>query len=146
MYPLPEEHFGLTDLNWIRTCIQRTALNIKIKPFPWLSSVHSTWSILKNLFKKIWRIRIIQHLFEKSWVFNPLSRQLSRCRSPLEKQGVKLNRIIMLIFRYYLIKIIFLLKYFLLAILDTKYQIIQINLLNLSIKLIKTPRNHRCFF
>jgi len=49
MYPLPEEHFGLTDQNWIRTCIQRTALTMKAKPFPWLSSVHCTWSILKHL-------------------------------------------------------------------------------------------------
>ena len=132
MYPLPEEHFCLTDLIWIRTCIQRTALNIKTKPFPWLSSVHCTWSILKKLFKKNWCIRIILHLFEKTRVFNPLTRQLSRCRSPLKKQGVKLNRIIMLIFRYYLIKIIYLLKYILLTILDTKYQFIQINLLNFS--------------
>ena len=133
MYPLPEEHFGLTDLNWIRTCIERTALNIETKPFPWLSNVHCTWSILKHLFKKNWCFRIIMYLFEKSLVFNPLTRQLSGCRSPRKKQGVKLNRIIILIFRYYLIKIIFLLKYFLLATLDNNYQFIQINLLNSSI-------------
>tara|TARA_B100000579_G_C22597685_1_gene741134 strand:+ start:37 stop:183 length:147 start_codon:yes stop_codon:yes gene_type:complete len=34
MYPLPEEHFGLTGQNLIKTCNKRTALKIKIKPFP----------------------------------------------------------------------------------------------------------------
>ena len=133
MYPLPIEHYVLTGQTLNKTCIQRTALKIKTKPLPWLSSVHCTWRILKHLLIKNWCFRIILHQFEKSRVFNPLTRQLSRCRSPLKKQGVKLNRIIMLIFRYYLIKIIYLLKYFLLVILDTKYQFIQINLLNFSI-------------